>query len=218
MCMEMALTDRLHRRPSSGAPAELAFDDVLHAARHGQDWACTRLYEALAGQVLGFLRSRGTPDAEEVVNDTFLSAFRGLDSFDGDGAAFRSWVFRIARNRRIDALRRLQRTVDTATLEGIRPESGATFVSDDDVEAAAMAGLDDDQLASLLAPLTVDQRDVMMLRVVAGLSLEETAAVVAKPVGAVKALQHRATRTLQRTHGATRHPVGDPDVDGGGDV
>jgi RNA polymerase sigma-70 factor (ECF subfamily) len=65
-------------------------------------------------------------------------------------------------------------------------------------EEAAMAGLGTDDMHRLLHQLSDDQRDVLLLRVVADLSLEQTAAALGKRVGAVKALQHRALATLRR--------------------
>ena len=53
-------------------------------------------------------------------------------------------------------------------------------------------------MQALLGALTEEQRDVLLLRVVAGLSLQETAAVVGKRVGAVKALQRRALTSLRK--------------------
>jgi len=67
-----------------------------------------------------------------------------------------------------------------------------------------MANLGTEEARALLEELTPDQRDVVLLRVFADLDLEETARVLSKPVGAVKALQHRALAALRRRLASAR--------------
>ncbi len=64
-------------------------------------------------------------------------------------------------------------------------------------------GLGNDRAAALLAGLAPDQRNVLLLRVVADLSIEETALALRKSPGAVKALQHRAVASLRRSLSVT---------------
>jgi RNA polymerase sigma-70 factor (ECF subfamily) len=77
-------------------------------------------------------------------------------------------------------------------------------------EDHALARLGDQDALRLLDTLTRDQRSVLLLRVVGELSLAETAAVVGRPVGAVKALQHRALERLRREVSAQAVSPGDP--------
>lgn len=168
------------------------------------------LYESHAGEVSGFLRARGTPEPDEVVNDTFLAVFTGLGRFVGDASAFRAWVFQIARHKRVDALRRGARRPDTVETRDV-PDG----MAGGDVEEDALAYLEDDEVRELLEPLTVDQRDVLLLRVVADLSLDQTALALGKPVGAVKALQHRALAQLRGKFLAGRVPERPSERSGG---
>jgi RNA polymerase sigma-70 factor (ECF subfamily) len=76
-----------------------------------------------------------------------------------------------------------------------------------DVESEALDKLALAEMIDLLAPLTDDQRDVVALRLIADLSLEETADVMGKGVGAIKALQRRAVGNLKKvleTQGVSR--------------
>src|SRR5919202_1040425 len=79
-----------------------AFDEVLAAAQQGAGWACTRLYEALAPAVFGFLRSQGARDPADLTSEVFLAVFSRCSSFSGTESQFRSWVFTIAHHRLID--------------------------------------------------------------------------------------------------------------------
>ena len=169
-----------------------AFTEHLDRARRGEAEGYRALWVTYAGPVKGFLLARGTPEVDEVVNDVFVSAFRRLDAFEGGEPQFRAWIHAIARARRVDVLRgegRRRRLHLAAT-------QGQLLAAD--AETEAIDGLVDDDLRDLLTSLTAEQRDVVVLRFVCDLSLEQTAAVVDRPVGAVKAVQHRALRQLRK--------------------
>jgi RNA polymerase sigma factor (sigma-70 family) len=169
------------------------FPEVLHAARAGASWAFERLYLDLAPVVAGYLRLQGAAEPDDLTSETFLGVFGRLTSFSGSEQQFRSWVFTIAHRRLIDERRRAVRrpsipTADTATLD--RPGG--------DVEQDAFAVLGTTSVHELCAGLSDDQRDVLILRIVGDLTVEQTAAIVDKSVGAVKALQRRALDALRR--------------------
>jgi RNA polymerase sigma factor (sigma-70 family) len=168
------------------------FDEIFMAARAGAEWAWSELYRSLAGQVTGYLAARGAREPEDLTSEVFLQVARSIGRFEGDLASFRSWVFVITHRRLLDERRK----------KGRRPmEVGLDRVTElargGDVEAEAVGNLVTAEIAELLAALTDGQRDVLALRVIAGLTLAETAQVVGKRVGAVKALQRRAIEALQ---------------------
>lgn len=167
------------------------FDDVLAAARAGEAWAVARLYEDLKGPVVTFARLRGARDPDDVTSETFLQVFRDLARFTGDESGFRAWVFTIARRRLLDEHRRSSRRV-----REVRLTSGVDAAGGDTAEDA-MAALGDARVRTLLDGLSVDQREIVLLRIVADLSLRDTAAVTGRSVGAVKILQHRALAALR---------------------
>jgi RNA polymerase sigma factor (sigma-70 family) len=163
------------------------------AARVGAGWAFDRLYRALGPAVLGYLRSQGCIDPEGSVNDVFLRAFRAIERFEGDDDDFRSWVFTIAHNVVIDERRSTSRRPATQPLHDRLYELVGGDVEEDAMTRSGQGTVR--QLLSLLAP---DQRDVLLLRVVAELSLAEVARATGRSVGAVKSLQHRALASLRR--------------------
>ncbi len=173
-------------------------DLLVDAARTGGGWAFGRIWELLAPPVAAYLRGRGVREADDVTSEVFLAAFRRLDSFDGDGAHFRAWLFTIAHHKGVDAMRRPQsreRLVDPIGGTADELAGGRVARSAEDEALDRLGGSD---ARSRLDGLTEDQRAVLLLRVVADLSLAETATVLGKPVGAVKALQHRALARLRR--------------------
>lgn len=160
------------------------------AARAGGSWAFAALWEELSPVVFGYVRARGAAEPEDVTSEVFLAAFARIGSFAGDGRAFRSWLFTIAHHKAVDAVRRPARDVPAGVLDDGRTTGSA--------EDEALARLGDANARRLLAVLTDDQRDVLLLRVIGDLSLEETAAVLGRPLGAVKSLQHRALGRLRK--------------------
>jgi RNA polymerase sigma-70 factor (ECF subfamily) len=174
-------------------PAGVSFASTLAAAKDGAEWAWESIYRGLAGPVEGYLGSRGAKEAEDLTAETFLQVARNIQSFDGDEPAFRSWVFVIAHRRLIDARR----------AEGRRPQLNPLSEEQKvpvggDVETEALDHLVTAELSVAMGRLTDDQRDVLALRIIANLTLEETANVVGKRVGAVKAAQRRGLLALRQ--------------------
>jgi len=169
------------------------FISILDAARAGAEWAWSRIYADLAGPVRGYVRARGAVEPDDVVGEVFVQVARNLAGFEGEYSSFRSWVFVIAHHRLIDERRRRSRHPEEPTAV---PVSTAAA---DDVEQEAIDDLGTQRVIGLLDDLTADQRSVVLLRIVADLSLEQTAEVLGKRVGAVKALQKRAFDRLRKT-------------------
>jgi RNA polymerase sigma-70 factor (ECF subfamily) len=140
-----------------------------------------RVFRALGPAVHAYLRANCRTDSEDVLSEVFLRVARGLDKFSGDDDALRRWVFSIAHNCLIDELRRRSRR---------RAPAGAMVIT------TAPPDPIDPSLLDALRRLTPDQREVVTLRFIADLSLEEVARITSREIGAVKSLQHRALNNL----------------------
>ena len=164
------------------------FDEVLAAAHAGGGWAFERFYRWLSPAVLSYVRGQGLADPEDVVGDVFLNAFHNISAFRGDEDQFRSWVFTIAHHRIVDDRRRTsRRPVADTPLESV---AGPTAVLE--VEDLAIGAVEAERLRAILDDLLPDQRNVLLMRVLGDLSIEQTAAALGKTEGAVKQLQRRA--------------------------
>ena len=169
------------------------FPRILAAACAGGEWAWRELYDAIAPQLTRYLRARGAPEPDDVVGETFVKVVRYIDGFEGDEAAFRTWVFTIGRNLVVDDLRRrARRPVDIVTDEQL-----ATAAPEGDTEDDAMRDLAVAHVEEILEHLSVDQRDVLLLRILGGLTIHEIAQVVGKKEGAVKMLQARGLAAIR---------------------
>jgi RNA polymerase sigma factor (sigma-70 family) len=169
-----------------------AFARILDAAKAGAEWAWSSLYREYWGPVMGYLRNRGAGEPEDLASEVLLKIARGIHTFEGGEASFRSWVFVITHRTLIDDRRRVSRRPETAELRAGVGDVGG------DVEQEALDQLATGELLEALESLTVTQRDVLSLRLVAGLTVEQVADVVGKRPGAVKALQRRALASLQK--------------------
>jgi RNA polymerase sigma-70 factor (ECF subfamily) len=134
-------------------------------------------------------------DPDALVGEVLIDMARNLGTFTGEEPAFRSWVFVIAYRRLSDERRRLSRRLDETPLDHVpEPTEYARSAEDEAVDA-----IGSEEAEQLLDVLTESQRDAVSLRVIDGLTLNETAAVMGRPVGAVKALQRRAIAKLRRS-------------------
>ncbi|HEX2041902.1 MAG TPA: sigma-70 family RNA polymerase sigma factor [Acidimicrobiales bacterium] len=187
------------RARGPGRPGTLGepFGSVLAAARTGAPWAFERLWQSLGPVVAGYLRLQGAPEPDDLTSEVFLSVFTSLGSFEGDEDRFRSWVFTIAHRRLVDDWRRRGRRPALAD-GGEQAERRAAQAPGGDVEEEALRRLSEDRVRRICERLAPDQRDVILLRMVAGMSLEQTAEAVGKTTIAVKALQHRGVAALRR--------------------
>lgn len=179
------------------------FQTTLDAAKAGAEWAWAHFYSDLAGTVTGYLRSRGADDAEDLASETFLQVARNIKTFDGNYESFRSWVFVIAHRRLLDSRRangRQPKTVsDDAHLAGT--------ADNQNVDDEALGHIATEKIEALFACLTEDQRDVLALRVIGDLTVEQTALTLGKRIGAVKSLQRRALASVKRSLSESGVPV-----------
>jgi len=168
-------------------------DRVIAAARAGSADAFTAIYTDLAGPVAAYLRAKGVSEVEDVTSEVFLAVFTGIARFEGDEAALRSWVFTIAHRRVIDGWRRSSRRPDLVPYDA---ESDVRISRS--AEAAALELVGQERTLALIGLLTDEQRDVLVLRVVADLTVDAVASVLGTTPGAVKALQRRGLASLRQ--------------------
>jgi RNA polymerase sigma-70 factor (ECF subfamily) len=169
-----------------------AFADVLEAARIGDEEAFSALWRWLNPALVRWLAVAVPDGRDDVASEVWMSIVRGLNVFEGDERKFRGWVFTLARRRAIDWGRRRRRRFDaplSASVDPPSPHDAGEAVWEATAIEAAIA---------LLCRLKPDQAEVVALRVIAGLTVAETAAVIGKSEGAVRVLCHRGLRALER--------------------
>jgi RNA polymerase sigma-70 factor, ECF subfamily len=133
--------------------------------------------------------------AEDLVSDVFLRALRRIDSFSWQGVDFGAWLITIARNRCHDHFKSARFRLDASV-----PEVFDSPVKDPemDPENRALTGELSAEIHQALRQLKDEQAEVLYLRFIQHLNVAETAAVMGKTDGAIKALQYRALKSLAK--------------------
>jgi RNA polymerase sigma-70 factor (ECF subfamily) len=175
-------------------PQESEISALVERAKGYDHQALSKLCELYYRDVYAYVyyRVSNVQDAEDLTEDVFLKMVEGIDACRASGEkSFLAWLFRIANNRVIDHYRR-RAVRDHLPLDEQRlpMHSGP--------EGPVQNKLTRERLQRAIPKLTDDQQQVIVLRFVEGLSHAETAQVLGKSEGAVKALQHRGLASLRR--------------------
>lgn len=168
------------------------FDQVLQASRAGAEWAWSLIYGDLSVAVVGYLRTRGASEPEDVAGEVFLQVVRDLHSFNGDESRFRTWVFTIAHHRLLDEVRYQGRR----PVEPVPDESLVSAGPVVDPQEQAVNALTVSKVEEIIGHLPPNQQDVLLLRLLGQLTIQEVAEALGKKPGAVKALQRRGLAAL----------------------
>jgi RNA polymerase sigma-70 factor (ECF subfamily) len=166
--------------------SDSGFEAVLSLAQAGDERAIGQLYRSYNPSLIRFFGGQAPDVKEDLAQEVWVSVAAALASFEGDEGRFRAWLFTIARRRIIDHWR----------LVGRRPrEVGGEMLDlaqDEPPDQLAIQAA----VQQLTAGLTDEQTEVVLLRVVAGLSVDQVAAMLDKSPGAIRVMQHRALRRL----------------------
>ncbi|MGH3979035.1 MAG: sigma-70 family RNA polymerase sigma factor [Pseudonocardiaceae bacterium] len=175
------------------AAADTGAWDLVHAAQEGDKAAFGQLYDRYVDVVFRYVLFRvgDRALAEDLTSETFLRALRRITSVSYQGRDVGAWFVTIARNLVLDHVKSSRYRFEISTGEII--ESGNT---DRGPEQAALADATNAELLRCVAQLGADQQECIVLRFLQGLSVAETAELMGRNEGAVKALQHRAVRRL----------------------
>ncbi len=155
---------------------------LVRIAAAGDRQAFAELFGRFAGRIKAFLiKSGATPDAaEDVTQDVMVSVWRKAASFDASKAGAATWIYTIARNRRIDVIRRQKRPEPDPHDPLFQPEPEAS------AEQRIAVTRRDEQVRAALSSLSPDQREVVQLAFFSGLSHGEIAERLDTPLGTVK--------------------------------
>jgi RNA polymerase sigma-70 factor (ECF subfamily) len=138
-------------------------------------------------------------DANDLVQDTFLKAFRFLDSYER-GTNAKAWLFKILKNSFINEYRRKVRhpgEVDYEDYVAYQEADESKTVGDLDLRDDIFKGLIGDEVTTALNDLPVDFRTVILLSDVEGFSYEEIAKIIDIPIGTVRSRLHRARNLMK---------------------
>lgn len=169
---------------------------IITLAKAGDRAAAGQLYSFYFDQIYRYLLMKlgNVEEAEDVAQSVFISALKNITSYrEQEGAVFSSWLYRIAHNKYVDMLRKRNKVI-------VSPIDEALGLASSDITSQEKLERKEQSLQMLkaLQRLTEDQKEVVTLRFGRALSILETARIMGKSEGAVKALQHAAIKSLQK--------------------
>ena len=145
------------------------------------------------------LKMTGSPDdADDLVQETYLKAFRFFDKFE-QGTNSKAWMFRILKNSYINDYRKIKKEpnkVDYEDIQNFYENIKSTDVKAQHVEEDSFSKLLDDDLTGAITNLPEDFRTVIILSDIEGFTYEEIADFIDCPVGTVRSRLHRARKML----------------------
>lgn len=164
--------------------------ELIRRAQAGEAEAVAEIYRQHSPNIFRYFyfRLRDQAVAEDLTGEVFLRMVQGLPNYKDYGAPIAAWLFRIARDRLVDYFRRSKQTSEELPEQLHDPQP--------DLESQAVDQSKYQALMDSLETLTEEQQLVVQLRFVEGLSVDETARLLQKKAGAIRALQHRALRNL----------------------
>jgi RNA polymerase sigma-70 factor (TIGR02952 family) len=166
---------------------------LVRAAQLGDGDAFAKLYDRYVDSVFRFVyyRVNDRALAEDFTSETFLRALRRISSINYQGRDIGAWFITIARNIVFDHAKSARYRLELTTgdvIEGNEVDAGP--------ELAVLTNLTNARLLEAVSSLGEEQKECIVLRFLNGLSVAETASVMGKNDGAIKALQHRAVKRL----------------------
>ncbi len=183
-------------------------DDEMNLVRQsqaGDQEAFARLYDAYLERIYRYIYFRVADEqvAEDITSEVFLKAWEKLDTYQAGSSPFIAWLYRIAHNAVIDQYRTRKVSIK---LEDARP---AEISHDDRTDEKLDLQFELQELQQALQELTEEQKQVLILKFIQGLSTPEIASQLGKQQGAVRALQMRALQGLARALGLEGEQVYD---------
>ena len=150
----------------------------------GEDWAWRAIYDELAPALLGYLRARRAVHPEDLLGEVMLQIVRDLPSFYGGMWDLRARAFTIAHRRLLDEERRSAR----------RPTEPMAHPA---IEQDGLWAPSVERVGRVLAQLSPDQQNVILLRILGELTCDEVGKVIGEETDTVDALQLHALETLR---------------------
>jgi RNA polymerase sigma-70 factor, ECF subfamily len=183
--------------PHAPDSPDVTVADLVARAQSGDADAFGLLYDRYLDLVYRYIYYRvgGVALAEDLTSETFLRALRRIDSFSWQGRDFAAWLVTIARNLIADHYKSGRYRLEITTEDILDAASPQTA---DSPENQVLEALTNRTLLEAVKQLNPEQQECIVLRFLQGLSVSETALVMDKNDGAIKALQYRAVRALAR--------------------
>ena len=176
-------------------------EELIAAYLRGEEGAFAYVVEHNLTAIYSFVRRfvGSNEDTEDIVQDTFLKAWKSIKKYNVQTSRFKTWLMRIARNTAIDHMRKKKSVpmsyFDTEDGNALEDSLEDTTPLPDEL---FMRGQNEEQVTRALEALKAPQREVLLLHYMSGLTFEEVGAALEKPPNTVKSIHRRALAALRR--------------------
>ncbi len=172
--------------------------EIIDGLRKRENWAFEILYRDYAGRIGSVAKAYlGSDDVDDVVQEVMIRVLKGIKKFKGD-SKLSTWIYRITVNVCKDFLSRYKKRGEIFTDFSEDEDMALPHpASDIDTSATAASEIEYEQILDALEKLPADDRLLIKLRDIDGLSYEEIAQILGKPVGSVKSSLHYARKRLR---------------------
>lgn len=182
-----------------------AFDRTLAAARAGEGWALAELFRDLHPRIRRYLNGFEPQAADDLTSDAWLDVVRALERFRGTASELRAFAFSIARTRLAEFRERADAELPIDPISVVTsPEIPGALPLD---AVPGLGGLDTQIALERVLSLPLEEAEVILLRVLGGLSIQEVARTLEKPARTVRATQQRALLALAEATSPERSPT-----------
>lgn len=187
---------------------ERSDEELLAAYLRDDEAAFSELVERHLGAVYSFVvRFVGDQhDAEDIVQETFLKAWKSAKSYREEASKFKTWVLRIARNTAIDHLRKKKHIPFSAfdTEEGVNVLAETVPDSEELPDEKLAKAMDAESLTHAMQSLSPESREILLLHYTNGLTFLEIGEMLGQPQNTVKSRHHRAVLSLRKVLSTTQ--------------
>ncbi len=169
------------------------FSQAIELAKAGDNEGVAWLYDTYHHIVLRYLKWQDPRETDDIASEVWLAVAQNVKRFKGDERNFKAWLFTIARRRVID----MQRKRARSKVSFVVPETLYVYSSANDTAQDAIESMSAQEAVNqLVAGLPKDQAEVIILRVLGGLGVNDVAEITGKRAGTIRVLQHRALQQL----------------------
>lgn len=175
-------------------PSHKEDEKLIARAQRGDQVAFGDLYEAYLAQIYRYIyfRVRNHKDVEDLTEQVFIKAWRAIGNYQIQGTPFLAWLYRIAHNVVVDFHRGNKVEIVDIDTQYDLPAVGL------DPEAQLIKKNTLERVATAIQALSPSHQQVLTLRLLLGLSHNETADIMERSAGAVRVMQHRALQALRK--------------------
>lgn len=172
----------------------MEINELVQKARSGDSEAFGQIYDQFAQRIFKYIRLKcqNRQEAEDILQDVFIKAYRGLGSLGLENLNFSAWLYRIASNTINDYFRKKYRTPETLEIN-----ENIDFAGNTSVEKEVMVKSDMEGLREVFQELPPVYKQVLELRFLQEFSLDEVAKIINKSNLAVRLIQLRAIKKVK---------------------